>query len=828
MKKNYIFLVSVIAFMLLFYKQSVGINLFVFNVFLVVLVFLFVPTARENRNMWLISAGALITSASAAWYADFSSIFLNILTLIAMPIFLHQKRGTMLFAETLGIWNTISAPVRIFTERKMDKEDSSKNLAFKRILLYGVLPFVVLVLFIYLYRFINPVWGDYIWRFIGSIFSWTFILLLLLATILLYAFWYFVKSSRFAQFAVNRANELQPTEKPTFKNIPLDMEMGSGILLFALLNLLLFSLLVADFQQLFVVGGIPEGYTLSEYLHKGVYAVILSIIFAITLIVFYFKGAFNYYKKSKWLRILTWAWIGLNAVLVLFTLYKNVLYVEVYDLTFKRVSVFIYLLLCWVGLYFTGIKLKMKKTFVYIVRKMYWSFYIMWVLTTPINWTNFMTIYNLNHAKEKDYKEKTIDLDYLLTGYKSLDELNIEALEKFLRENPDNPYAKRLKKGLDQKYLDVVKSDKKRKWRGKRLYDLYIKNLLKSVAYKPFYAEIDDGVFYPELKEVQVLDYDFGYQYEHKPEDFKIYAQALQKYQNVKVLKLLGGNNEVKSLHLLDSLPHLKKLDVKNYYWGANDFQLEGCPQLEEIAIDYINKRNLNIASSYPNLKVLYIRCDYARTITGWENVANLKELELHINEDEEIDLTPLIQLEKLSLEGKQSLEGEPKSCTLKGNFTSLKELRLRKFTVNLKESKKLKNLEILHYTKSRSVDLKGIEQMPKLRVLNASYNNLKSIEEIKKLEKLENLDIGHNSIKDISILKNLKSLRSLDITSNFINDIAVLYELPNLERLYASKLILRKLDLGRLPKGITIPYYEFKDENTDPTMDMVQEAAGE
>ncbi len=218
MKKNYIFLGSVIAFMLLFYKQSVGVNLFVFNVLLVVLAFLFVPTARANKNMWLISAGAFITSASAAWYADFSSIFLNILTLLVMPIFLHQKRGTILFAETLGIWNTISAPVRIFLERKLDKEDSSKNLAFKRVLLYGVLPFVVLVLFIYLYRFINPVWGDYIWRFIESIFSWTFILLLLFATVLMYAFWYFVKSLGFGEFAVNRANELQPTEKPRKAN----------------------------------------------------------------------------------------------------------------------------------------------------------------------------------------------------------------------------------------------------------------------------------------------------------------------------------------------------------------------------------------------------------------------------------------------------------------------------------------------------------------------------------------------------------------------------------------------------------------------------------
>ncbi len=131
MKKNYLFLGSVIAFMVLFYKQFVGINLLIFNLLLLSAVSVGLPTVRKNKNVWLLATGALITSVSAAWYAGFSSIFLNILTLIVLPIFSHQKKGSALFSETLGIWNTISAPVRIFTERKLDKEDSSKNLAFK-------------------------------------------------------------------------------------------------------------------------------------------------------------------------------------------------------------------------------------------------------------------------------------------------------------------------------------------------------------------------------------------------------------------------------------------------------------------------------------------------------------------------------------------------------------------------------------------------------------------------------------------------------------------------------------------------------------------------
>ncbi len=425
-----------------------------------------------------------------------------------------------------------------------------------------------------------------------------------------------------------------------------------------------------------------------------------------------------------------------------------------------------------------------------------------------------MTNYNLNRAKEKDYKEKTTDLDYLLTGYKSLDELNIEALEKFLRENPDNPYAERLKKGLDQKYLDVVKSDKKRKLRGKRLYDLYIKNHLKSVAYKPFYAKINNGVFYPELKEVQILDYDLGYEY--VKEILKDYLQNLQEYKNVKELTLSGRNEELKSLHFLESLPHLKKLDAKNCHFESVNFQLEGCPQLEEIAINYINKRNLSITSSYPNLKVLRIRSDYVQNITGWENVAGVKSLRLKLNENAKIDITPLAQLEGLSLDAL-------KECEIKDNLATLKRLYLRRMAVNFKEITEFSNLETLHCTESEVADLRGIEQMSKLKNLNVAFNNIKSIEEIKTLKDLEDLNISNNRVKDISVLKNLKSLKRFNIKNTPVSNISVLYELPNLEYLYASKSLIRQLDLERLPSNINIPNYSKLDEEEDK--DEIEEA---
>lgn len=194
MKKEHLFLGSIVVFLLLFYKQSIGINLFVFNLVLVASVYIFKPEVRKDKNVLILSLGALITAGAVAWYADWSSIILNILSLIVLPIFIHKRQKSIIFAETVSFWNILTTPVRLIRDRKVEKDGLKQNLLMKRVLLYIVLPFIVFVLFFYLYRHVNPVWGDYMWEMIGYVFSWTFIWVLLLAVLLMYAFWYTGKS----------------------------------------------------------------------------------------------------------------------------------------------------------------------------------------------------------------------------------------------------------------------------------------------------------------------------------------------------------------------------------------------------------------------------------------------------------------------------------------------------------------------------------------------------------------------------------------------------------------------------------------------------------
>lgn len=95
-------------------------------------------------------------------------------------------------------------------------------------------------------------------------------------------------------------------------------------------------------------GGVtlPEGMTYAEYAHRGAYPLLVTALLAGLFALL----AQPYLGQSTWVRWLLYIWVGQNVLLVISSILRLDLYVDVYGLTRLRVAAFVWMLLVAAGL----------------------------------------------------------------------------------------------------------------------------------------------------------------------------------------------------------------------------------------------------------------------------------------------------------------------------------------------------------------------------------------------------------------------------------------------------------------------------------------------
>src|SRR4029078_3225426 len=107
---------------------------------------------------------------------------------------------------------------------------------------------------------------------------------------------------------------------------------------------------------------------LSEYVHEGTGLLIFSILLAMVLLLFFFRGNLNFYKQNKWLRAGAYAWLLQNSILAVSVLFRDYYYIQHYGLAYKRIGVLIFLAMVLMGLITVFIKIQKRKTAYYLLR----------------------------------------------------------------------------------------------------------------------------------------------------------------------------------------------------------------------------------------------------------------------------------------------------------------------------------------------------------------------------------------------------------------------------------------------------------------------------
>lgn len=444
MKKISLIIGSVL-FSTLFYQQSLGLNIVLFSIITMAVLLTYNLNAFYKRSTIAFSLLYLISSISFFTFNSSLSLIANILAFLTLVGHVSELNTSLYVNWLNGFYSFVAG----FFHRNFNTNTNNEEVKPKKQIDYlqwfkiiGI-PLIVLFIFISLYKNGNPVFNNLINKIDFGFINIQWVLLSFLGYYLLYNISQPVSVDPATTLDVNTTNTL--SQKNDLSTNHLEKENQLGVVLISLLNLLIAFFLITDFTFLLSTQDLRAS-VFSSQVHSGINALIASIIMAIVIILYFFRGNLNFFEGNKTLKNLAYTWIILNIILVINTAIKDGQYIYFFGFTYKRIGVLFYLLLTIIGLLTTAIKVKNIKNFWYLLRVNTITAFAILIISSTINWDKHITNYNLYYAQSMDFK-------YLL----NLSDNNTFLLKKYGDSTELSSDRKRLIENKYQKYLRQLK-----------------------------------------------------------------------------------------------------------------------------------------------------------------------------------------------------------------------------------------------------------------------------------------------------------------------------------------------------------------------------------
>jgi hypothetical protein len=406
--QNILLFFAVVAYSWLFYQQTAGINFLIFSALLIGFSAVCNPHLIKNGNWQISASGALLTALMVVWHHSQLAVIAHFTSMILVIGFTYSPASSVYVSALHGLLSLVlpyfTHTIKFLIDLTDPKAPKSKGaFSFKTASVY-VIPLTITLVFYALYASANPVFANLIKipkiNISLSLISFTFV-----GWIMLTGFFYPYGNEETIKWDVSKTDILTRIKlklKRKFDLIALKLENKKGVILLVMLNTLLLFYLIFDFS--FILSGkkLPDGMDYSKYVHEGVNTLIFSILLAIGIILYYFRANQNFYSKNQLLVRLTYCWIFQNGLLLLGIIHKNQIYIDQFGLTYKRIGVYVYLLMTLAGLITTFWKVKELKTVWYLLRRNVWFAYIVLIISSLVNWDKMIAKYNINTAQVTD------------------------------------------------------------------------------------------------------------------------------------------------------------------------------------------------------------------------------------------------------------------------------------------------------------------------------------------------------------------------------------------------------------------------------------------
>jgi hypothetical protein len=428
MKKNdWLLAGAVAAYSYLFYEQSAGINYLIFTIMLLVLILAQTRSWVFRQRAWqLVVFTSLLSALDVVLVNSGLAVLENIISLILLAGFSNMPQTSIFIAALNSLYSLTTSLFNFtFYRKRYFPESSGRILSFAGINLQQVsmvvIPMAVTGVFLAIYCSASATFSNLVGEVDLSFISIPWVLFTFVGFWMMFGFFRQQLLQKITESDLMTGNNLERIRRKcnqVVKVMGLKYEFKTGFILLILLNVLLLAFNLNDAYYL-TIGDLPEEIPYSEFLHQGVNMLIFSIVLAIAVLLYLFRGNLNFFSKNKPLKFLAYAWLAQNLILVILTLTKNSIYVADFGLTYKRIGVYTYLTLTAIGLIISFIKVAEVRNNWFLFRRNAWALYLILVCLSSVNWDRVLTNYNLNYAKAPD-------LYYLLT----LSDSNLPLLQK--------------------------------------------------------------------------------------------------------------------------------------------------------------------------------------------------------------------------------------------------------------------------------------------------------------------------------------------------------------------------------------------------------------
>jgi hypothetical protein len=321
-----------------------------------------------------------------------------------------------------AIFNYLRPPFEIFNWNSPADMKAGHRIKLSKIFILSGLPIAIVIIFYLIYRAANPVFAEVTDKIFENIADWVNnffkyisilrILFILSGVLVLSGILYSRRINLFVKEESQLNDDISRKRRFVrwpFLKLDLKNEYMSGILLLVLMNLLLLGLNIIDIKYIWINFHIPEGISLSEMVHQGTEWLIVSIILSMIVVIYILRANLNFYSKNSLLKILAYVWMMQNMILTISLLIRNNTYVSWHALAYKRLGVYVFIALTFIGLFTMLIKIYKAKSFFYLLRVNFWAALIILTSVTCINWDIFIAKYNVEFTKGAQ-----LDTDFLL------------------------------------------------------------------------------------------------------------------------------------------------------------------------------------------------------------------------------------------------------------------------------------------------------------------------------------------------------------------------------------------------------------------------------